>query len=355
MTRRVETLDYLRGVMAFSIMIYHYSHWGIFDIPEFLVPPLDLLGKYAVSIFYILSGAALYLVYSERSKNSGWIIEYATKRVLRIGPLLWVATLATIFLRRTYPDLSVFLLNISLLFGFFAPDQYIATGAWSIGNEVVFYALFPIVALFSRSNIGRLLTILSGAIPAIYFTIFTLSPDLSLSKQWASYINPLNQFYLFLFGLAIGSCIKNCKDFPAWSAWSLTVISSAFIWALSYKYQGIDLVTGWQRFAISGLCVILCLSIGLLRAGRKTFIGKAFGILGASSYSLYLCHPIIAEQSKDMGMHTALGEYFPVLLISSVLIISYLSYLVIERSGIKLAQFVTRDSRRMGYPVSKMP
>lgn len=64
---RVESLDYLRGLMALSVVIYHYISWSMstgssVDVigSQFI---LGKLGIYAVSIFYILSGVSLAYIY----------------------------------------------------------------------------------------------------------------------------------------------------------------------------------------------------------------------------------------------------------------------------------------------------
>ena len=67
MIQRVDTLDYLRGVMAVAIMLYHFGSWKLIAVPEAVAPLLNLLGIYGVSIFYVLSGAALSLIYTGRS------------------------------------------------------------------------------------------------------------------------------------------------------------------------------------------------------------------------------------------------------------------------------------------------
>ncbi|MCB0760440.1 MAG: acyltransferase family protein, partial [Flavobacteriales bacterium] len=58
---RLYNLDYLRGLAAFGIMIYHYLTWtlGKFSADDFL----GRLGVYGVSVFYVLSGLTLYYVY----------------------------------------------------------------------------------------------------------------------------------------------------------------------------------------------------------------------------------------------------------------------------------------------------
>ena len=64
---RLYNLDYLRGIVAFGIMIYHYFLWtfGKFSADTFI----GRLGIYGVSIFYVLSGLTLYYVYYERDLN----------------------------------------------------------------------------------------------------------------------------------------------------------------------------------------------------------------------------------------------------------------------------------------------
>lgn len=60
---RLHNLDYLRGLAASGIMIYHYSMWtnGHADIDSFICR----VGVYGVSIFYVLSGLTLFVVYQE--------------------------------------------------------------------------------------------------------------------------------------------------------------------------------------------------------------------------------------------------------------------------------------------------
>lgn len=64
---RYFLLDVLRGMAAFGIMIYHYatSTFGHFQASN----PLGRFGVYGVSIFYILSGLTLTLIYPYSSLN----------------------------------------------------------------------------------------------------------------------------------------------------------------------------------------------------------------------------------------------------------------------------------------------
>ena len=87
--KRLYNLDYLRGLAAFGIMIYHYLSWtlGKFTADTFM----GRLGIYGVSIFYILSGLTLFCVYNDKmtlSKKD--VATFFKKRVFSIFPLLWI-------------------------------------------------------------------------------------------------------------------------------------------------------------------------------------------------------------------------------------------------------------------------
>lgn len=83
---RLECLDYLRGVCAFGIMIYHY-YIHIIELPN-TENILSRFGFYGVSIFYILSGIALTHVYLYKMEfNNKDILLFFKKRIFRIFPL----------------------------------------------------------------------------------------------------------------------------------------------------------------------------------------------------------------------------------------------------------------------------
>jgi len=83
--KRVESLDYLRGLMALAVMIYHYVAWTIGGLEADSV--LGRLGIYAVSVFYILSGLSLAIVYNDRISSIGDVRDFMIKRVFRIFPI----------------------------------------------------------------------------------------------------------------------------------------------------------------------------------------------------------------------------------------------------------------------------
>lgn len=208
---RLYNLDYLRGLAASGIMIYHYLSWtlGKFTADTFM----GRLGIYGVSVFYVLSGLTLYYVYYEKMKPSKEdIVSFFKKRVFRIFPLLWLVTIVAILLSGTIPDFTILFLNISGLFGFIRWDSYFSTGVWSIGNEMVFYFFFPFFILFIK-RFKPLMILLTVVLLGFYlhFAFVKLNPDLTISEQWKNYVNPLNQVFLFLGGFLIGFFLHDAE------------------------------------------------------------------------------------------------------------------------------------------------
>ena len=171
---RINNLDYLRGISALGIMFYHYSSWafGHYSADDFL----GRVGIYGVSIFYILSGITLYLVYFEKMKFKHSDLKlFFKKRILRIFPLLWLVNCIVLFFSDKKFAISDLILNFTGLFGFFKWHIYLSSGIWSIGNELVFYVFFPFFVFFTKSK-KMLMYILSFMIfiSFMYFTFFIL-------------------------------------------------------------------------------------------------------------------------------------------------------------------------------------
>lgn len=206
MQNRVQSLDYLRGLMAAAIMIYHYFLWSGSKFPAETI--LGRLGIYGVSIFYVLSGLTLYVVYNQKL-SFGNIHCYFLKRFFRIFPLLWLCIALTIYLNSRDCDPYTIFLNLSGLFGLIAPSKYIAAASWSIGNELFFYLLFPVILLSGRKY-PRIWPYIIGAsfLVAFYFAFNIIESGKAIAFQWKIYVNPLNQVVLFISGMAIGNTFQ---------------------------------------------------------------------------------------------------------------------------------------------------
>lgn len=324
---RLHNLDYLRGVVAFGIMIYHYTIWGEsnFSADTFF----GRLGIYGVSIFYVLSGLTLHYVYFDKMKpNWNEIYSFFKKRIFRIFPLLWLATFASIFLSRKMPDLGDLALNLTGLFGFVKWDTYFSAGIWSIGNELVFYAFFPFFVLFTKKY-KPLMILLSVLILGLYlFFAFEKIPNSASTEQWRNIVNPLNQVFLFLGGFLIGIFFEKRQMKNSFVLPLLLLAIALFVF---YPVSGdqINLQTGINRLVFTASSILICLCLFKLTFRLSNVLHKPLNLLGEASYSVYLLHPVIYVSVGRFREHT-FDFSESTRFISSVLLTLICSYFVYQ-------------------------
>lgn len=322
---RIKTLDILRGIAASSIMIYHYIGDAL---PKELEAShiLSRIGYYGVSVFYILSGLTLSIVYLNKLETIKDSYKFYQKRIYRIYPLMIVCMLLTL-MHMPIPSWYVLFMNFSGLFGLFDFENYIGVGVWSIGNELVFYLFFPILLFIHNSNkkLFYLLLIFS-------FMALTLNSTLLIKAEstdnWGIYINPINQIFYFISGIVIGQirCVK-----PNYAA--VIICLSAFGFTF-YPLEGnVDLlINSYHRLVFSACCLLMVYGFYSLDTKHieNWLMIKALIIIGEISYAIYLLHPLVAELTNFSILVSGVGylsaAYKIPLMISITLVTSYLSY-----------------------------
>ncbi|AYH01386.1 acyltransferase [Pectobacterium parmentieri] len=348
---RVESLDYLRGVMALSVVIYHYVSWsggyGLLGSEHLL----GKLGVYAVSMFYILSGLSLAYVYDGKIKSLSDAKKFAIKRIFRIFPLFWIVTTLALIIKFKseinfqFPFYEAFL-NYTLTFGFISPSSYFSIGAWSIGNEMVFYFILCITYLIANKfdRVIEIVTIVSIFMGIIY-TFWILTPNNTLAEQWTSYINPLNQFFFFMAGVSIFRFRKHTILPLNRKSYLIIFIFSSFIFFI-YPSEGdaINITTSLSRIILSASCVIFVLSVYILDPHGNNYIYRGLKTLGQISYSIYLLHPVISailiSLLKKSGINISLQIAYLVSFIL-VLIAGYISFNFVERPMMNISKKIT--------------
>lgn len=297
---RIDTLDWLRGLMALSIMFYHIVGWeGVhLDSNTFL----GRFGVYGVSIFFILSGLSMAIVYNSYIKNIKTAFNFIVRRVFRIWPLLWLVCFylffQQIFSGKDY-SYKFLIINLTTLFGFIKPSAYMATGAWSIGNEMVYYVLTPIILFFYNykkvlGNSFFLFCLLIGFV----FAFFILKPEDSFENQWNMYINPFNNLFLYVSGIAI--YYNFCEiDFNPKIINSILLLSLLMFCFLPFKGDQIVIVTGIGRVVFVIFSILIVFSFYKLKIILPFFLSKPLELLGISTYGVYIIHPLVYFFFKD--------------------------------------------------------
>lgn len=343
--------------MALSVLFYHFF---LFEDVE-LFYPLDILnsrlGIYAVSAFYVLSGASLALAYLSKETNIDLLKSFAIRRVARIAPLFYLATTLTLIfsilvsiISNDYtklPSVKDLLLNYSLLYGWFDHDNYIATGAWSIGNELVFYSIFPIMFVVIKKSVKKYIIFLGiTLILTSFFSYFLLNSQVSLlGEQWGLYINPLNQLYFFASGFLIGWLYK-VKKVKVDNKLAVSLLIAAilvFVFTPVAGEEQINYVTGYGKIILSMSIFIMCFSAMFIKQTGTNFITNSLKYLGDISYSIYLLHPIAYSVCSKALSLIGLDSSIINIVVSIIgsLIISSISYKFIEKPFIKLGKRIT--------------
>lgn len=357
MLNRLESLDWLRGLMALSIMLYHFG--GQHDAAT----PLGRLGIYGVSIFFILSGLSMAIAYDEYIRGFTSSVTFFIRRLFRILPLLWLAialvAIPTYFHEKgthgqDQYSLETIALNLTTLFGFVAPTEYINMGAWSIGNEMVYYAFTPIFigAYHWRKSIGNAVTAVTIAIGCL-FAFSLLNSGNKLEFQWATYINPFNNLFLYCAGLAIYYSFRNLTVPARWHLpLLLFTVLAFFLYPVSADQ--INLVTGFNRVAMSIICVGIVLAFYKCPPVLPKLIGNKFEQLGIATYGVYLLHPIVIDFTR--GAFRFLGlqiRYAPALLaIGLTIAFALLTYKYVEAPLTNLGKRLT--TRKIGQSKAGM-
>jgi len=341
--------------MAIAVMTYHYMTWRSGEFGSGSV--LGKLGVYAVATFYVLSGLSLSLVYFGRMNNLSDIRRFAVKRIFRIFPLYYLVVTASLLfsLVDSYRHAIHFqfpwraaVLNYSLLFGFVDPTAYLSTGAWSIGNEMVFYSIFPFLLLFSNRLSWILPVVLAVSVALeVYFAFRLLSPDVMLEQQWQIYINPFNQLFLFLSGVVIGAHCRPSENPRSRIQFAILGLACIIAFA-SYPAAG-DLsaiTTGPARLTLSIACIVLVLCVYVSKLSVGGIAGRVLGHLGESCYSIYLLHPLIAMPIVWASQRANIGvQYAYTLAFATTLVVSRLTFKFVEAPMMKVGQrWKARDS-----------
>jgi exopolysaccharide production protein ExoZ len=342
---RIHSLDYLRGLAALGIMVYHMHllNFGETDSSS----PLAVIKIYAVTIFFILSGLTLYKVYY-RSLTIDSIKVFFIKRAFRIIPLLWLATLLTFLLSNESYTLKKMAVNMLVLPGILKPETFIANGAWSIGNELGFYLFFPLIILLIQRNVNYLIALLLiSLIPFLYFTYFVLDPQVTLGMQWSRYVSPFNQFTFFLVGMSLG-ILRNPSAILVRAAPYLFLVTLALLFTYPVHGEPIQLTSGTNRIVLSILTTLLCYFIYI---ADFSFLPAAvqwlFSTLGEISYSVYLIHPIVFILLRNAMGETAVSQPY-ILIVSTIvtsLILSYFVYQYFEKYFMNLAKLFTFNKK----------
>jgi peptidoglycan/LPS O-acetylase OafA/YrhL len=365
---KLAYIDVLRGIAILMVIVIHTS-LAINGLSTF-VGYVDRYGQMGVQLFFVASAYTLCHSFVSRANEPKPLTSFFIRRFFRIAPLYYFAIFIYYLLEPVIHILSLIELpmseynfgsigaNILFIHGFIvSANNNIVPGGWSIGTEMAFYALFPMIfALFSWAHrqwgISSLYGLVGLSICLNIVVQLTIEHFLlvSIVNNGFIYFNLFNQLPVFLLGMTIffhhqdriplpGSISAQMIFFGMMTVTIAIAIQQPQYWLLRIIP------------ACSGVSFMLLLNILKESNYSNLFLEQ----IGRVSYSMYIFHFMFAWYLV-VGMAMLLGkEILPelVLIFSVVLVtgftysIAKLSQKYIETPGIQLGKLLIS---KLEYP-----
>lgn len=305
-SQRNHGLDFLRGLAALGVAVYHFLSWRI----DFRIESLGLFGVY---IFFVLSGLTMMIVYGrvfseEISKDS--LFSFFNHRIARIVPLLALVSLLSLLSGVVAGQASAsafikFLLTSTGAFALQSPGFLSNTvGAWSLGIEGFFYMIFPAVALIAMNvenrKIGLTVAFLAAAQQAFLFLIRDRLGN--TADHWILYIGPLTFAPFFLAGIYIFR--QETLERRIRLHWSLLIFSLIVCFSLIFKVELKSNAFCYLTLSALSAASVWCAYVSKINH-RMIWLCS---FLGDVSYALYMTHwiafAIVVRLSKMFALST---------------------------------------------------
>ena len=336
-------IDGLRALAVISVVVYHANIY--FDDFRFLSG-----GYLGVDIFFVISGYLITsIIVKEINFNNKFnILNFLESRSRRILPVLLISLI--FFLPIGYllllPSLLIefsqsqifstfFLSNI---YFYFSDQLYGSTSSfykpflhtWSLGVEIQYYIIFPLLILVYLKFFKKLRSSFFIIFIIISLTFSIYLADLGINHLEYSYFNfyllPSRIWEIFIGALAVFYNIKisgRKKTSLSFFFILLILLSLLFFKNTTKHPSAITLIPVFSTFAL------------IILASEKNFITKIlsfkiFVYIGLISYSLYIWHYPIFSFFRISG-YLSDSSYQKIIIIISVLFFSTLSYFYFEK------------------------
>lgn len=276
-TGEILSIQYLRAIAALLVVVFHFLQTENYRFP---------LGNFGVDIFFVISGFIMY--YTTRAGKIG-SAKFFVRRIERIVPIYWAATLATclfVAIGQHYNygssasprETAMSLLFIPYKNRFNVAEPVVVQG-WTLNYEMFFYVVFAAAVSLPRKLKILVVSLLLVCCVLIGLFIPNIAQPL---KTWTS---PL--LLEFLAGIFLGRLFET-----SWfTGYALAVCCVAA--ALGAMTQ----VLSWTAAAPGGRFLISGIPAALLVGGMLAFEKRRkmpdipiLRYLGDASYSIYIWH-----------------------------------------------------------------
>ncbi len=303
---KFKYIDAIRGVAILMVILVHTAQKvsGLDSFTKFFTG----YGALGVQLFFVASAYTLCISAETRKNESQPLVKYAIRRFFRIAPLYYLGIIGYFFLALTtayfsngrisipehYTLLNI-ISNVLFVHGFYPPaNNNIVPGGWSIGTEMAFYVVFPMLFALASKYWVSIRNVILGVLIGFLFSQITLlilaSNGISVSNDFV-YCNLINQIPVFILGIAyyFWSTLKNQRF-----NWKMDVLAFVVLSGVSLYFRKLSIEIPYLLSCIpfiSGLSFLFLMELfrklDILNSNILVRIGKV-------SYSMYIIHFIFA-------------------------------------------------------------
>ena len=316
-SQRLDYFDIARFFAIFGVIVVHV---GQNSLPSLFFGGLHDFGRFGVQLFFIISGATVYLTYNKRINISNNLLIFYIKRFFRIIPLFIIMAIIYFLL-----DNKPFIQSI-LPWSGFNPDAYNnIEGGWSIWNEMYFYLIFPLYYKFRGSKIFNVIVPLLFILISILinFRFFGIISDSKILLDF-DYLNFFTQFVCFVVGVEFLG-----KNYFNLTSYLFFYFSIGFITKYLF-FRDMLLVADYGSLYWTPLISLACLAfiVTIRLIINYPFLRnlKYLSFLGQKTYTTYMIHFLIIRLLNYLNI----SYVFEIQLII-VTILSFLITILIEK------------------------
>jgi peptidoglycan/LPS O-acetylase OafA/YrhL len=369
----LEYIDQLRGIAILMVVLVHTALY---------VPNLSSFAEWTarycqmgVQLFFVASAYTLCLTFVRRRSEPANVLSFYTRRFFRIAPLYYVGigvyfcvlvvdeylSIGAVesFLPYSFPNVMA---NVLFVHGMIpAANNNIVPGGWSIGTEMLFYAVFPALywlgerMIDARAWIGLAYLVLASVAVNLALQLHLYSVSIVITNDSFLYYSLINQLPVFVIGM-IAFFVADKAMLPETRTMPLTLVLGCitftaitlFLWRMERR----------PLFAIiptTAACSFFCL-LQLLRIVK--FDAPLLSHIGRISYSIYVFHFIFAWYAVPKTVQFLFGDNGgDFMLLGSVISVSALTIAVavvtekyVEAKGIALGARVVQRLQRLIKP-----
>lgn len=354
MTQRVIGLTDLRAVACLTVLIAHAAAHPLPEAPVWTWA----FGRFGVTLFFVISGFVMVLTTGQGRFDP---VQFFKKRLLRIVPLYWIATLVTAAIAATgLPVFKNTVLDLPHLIGSLlfwpmwrpanpdAVEPFLKLG-WTLNYEMFFYAIFALMFFASaRARLAGVAILFIGLTVLGRLTTFEAAPLVF----WTGYDLlgfPAGMAVALLMGADRNRDVPRGTPMGAYALSGLAVLGMVgSMFALADRSP----VMWFQIVLVLGASLMVAAAArGASSAGLPSLAHKAFQRIGDASFSIYLFHMFgvgaaVVAGRLVWGETEALGILAGISLLAFLcgLCAGFVAWAVFERPALKITRRLSRPA-----------